>query len=301
MITLDWLGCATFRLVIGDLVIFLDAYIDRVATAPPVGIATRDIDRADYILVGHSHFDHLGGAEVIAARTGARIIGSNESCRVMRECGVPGSQLINSQGGERHQLADGVAVRVFPSLHACIWASGRGGIGDEHTGDLGLTETERRGMMTARGGFMGEAVRRDPERARLMQEHVASATGSGRDGGPLAFLIETPAGSIYYHDTSGCWSGVLRDLRADVAILALSGRPNLDGDPYQGSLAQFVAMEASWLQPKTVVFGHHDNWGGMMDQDVLDISPARDALRAAVPGATLLEPWYREGTRLLEA
>jgi L-ascorbate metabolism protein UlaG (beta-lactamase superfamily) len=27
--TLDWLGCATFRLIRDDLVVFLDAYIDR--------------------------------------------------------------------------------------------------------------------------------------------------------------------------------------------------------------------------------------------------------------------------------
>ena len=40
-VTLDWLGCATFRLTVDDLVIFLDAYIDRVPSAPPVGIAAQ--------------------------------------------------------------------------------------------------------------------------------------------------------------------------------------------------------------------------------------------------------------------
>ena len=34
--TLDWLGCATFRLTLADLVVFLDAYIDRVPSAPTV-------------------------------------------------------------------------------------------------------------------------------------------------------------------------------------------------------------------------------------------------------------------------
>jgi hypothetical protein len=47
-IILDWLGVSTFRLMIGDLVIFLDGYIDRVPAAPPVGITTADIERADY-------------------------------------------------------------------------------------------------------------------------------------------------------------------------------------------------------------------------------------------------------------
>lgn len=69
-ITLDWLGVATYRLVIDGIVIFLDAYIDRVPAAPPVGITTADIARADYVFIGHSHFDHLWGAERIAARTG---------------------------------------------------------------------------------------------------------------------------------------------------------------------------------------------------------------------------------------
>ena len=92
-VTLDWLGCATFRLTVDDLVIYLDAYMDRVPSAPPVGLATSEVDRADYILIGHSHFDHLAGAEIIAANTGAKIIGSNETARVMLNEGVPQEQL----------------------------------------------------------------------------------------------------------------------------------------------------------------------------------------------------------------
>jgi L-ascorbate metabolism protein UlaG (beta-lactamase superfamily) len=60
-VRLDWLGVATFRLTIGDLVVFLDGYLDRVAAAPPVGLSTADVERADVVLVGHSHFDHLWG------------------------------------------------------------------------------------------------------------------------------------------------------------------------------------------------------------------------------------------------
>ena len=63
-VSLEWLGVSTYRLVVDDLVIFLDAYIDRNPLAPPVGIQVVDVQRADYVLVGHSHFDHLWGAEV---------------------------------------------------------------------------------------------------------------------------------------------------------------------------------------------------------------------------------------------
>ena len=77
-VRLECLGTATFRLTVDDLAIFLDAYLDRVASAPPVGLKAHDIDRADYVLMGHSHFYHLAGAEVIAANTGVTIIGSCE-------------------------------------------------------------------------------------------------------------------------------------------------------------------------------------------------------------------------------
>ena len=98
-VTLDWLGCATFRLTIGDLVVFLDAYMDRVPSAPPVGMTTSGVDRADYVLVGHSHFDHIAGAETIARNTGAKIIGSNETARIMLEQKVNPDQLLRAQGG----------------------------------------------------------------------------------------------------------------------------------------------------------------------------------------------------------
>ena len=120
-IKLDWLGCATFRLLIDDLTIFLDTYIDKVSAAPNVGISTAEIKNADFIFIGHSHFDHIGGADVIAKNTGAEVIGSNESVRILIEAGVPKEQLRRAQGGERYRLSDSVTVRVFPSLHSCIW------------------------------------------------------------------------------------------------------------------------------------------------------------------------------------
>ena len=37
-VTLDWLGCATFRLQVDDTVIMLDAYIDRVPARRPTSV-----------------------------------------------------------------------------------------------------------------------------------------------------------------------------------------------------------------------------------------------------------------------
>jgi hypothetical protein len=117
---LDWYGCATFRLTLGEQMIFLDAYIDRVPTAPGTGLRADDIERADWIVVGHSHFDHQWGAERIAKRTGATIIGSHETARIMEQAGVPLAQLLPVAGGERVRLAPEITVSVYPALHSCV-------------------------------------------------------------------------------------------------------------------------------------------------------------------------------------
>lgn len=296
-VTLDWLGCATFRLMIDDLVIFLDAYMDRVPSAPPVGLSAKDVERADYVIVGHAHFDHLAGTEVIAPKTGAKVIASHESCRVLREHGVDGDQLWQSQGGEHWRLGPGVTVRVYPSLHSCTWSTGFGAAEEMILGQYGLTQDERmqqRGLRSAIAGASGEG---SPQ-ARDLREHLATAVGSGSDGGALAYLIDTPYGSIFYQDTSGCWTGVLRDLRPDVAILAAAGRGNIDGEPIQGSLAQFVGLEARLLQPKRIVLGHHDDWMPPVTRGFTDTTPIREELAHVAPRASLVETTYLGGLEL---
>ena len=74
---LDWYGCATFRLRTAGLTIMLDAYIDRMVGAEgPVDetgapLTADCISECDWVVVGHSHFDHLYGAERIMTNTDA--------------------------------------------------------------------------------------------------------------------------------------------------------------------------------------------------------------------------------------
>jgi L-ascorbate metabolism protein UlaG (beta-lactamase superfamily) len=295
-IVLDWLGVSTFRLAVGDTTIFLDAYIDRVPAAPPVGMTTADVRRADYVLVGHSHFDHLWGAERIAKQTGATVIGSHETVRLLHDQdGIPEAQLLAVAGGEPIELGDGIRVRVFPSLHSCIWATMAGSAAEPCLGDLGIAHQERarrvaRGMEMLHSGALGADV----------ATHMAASDRHPRgEGGSFAYLIETPAGSIFWKDSSGHWSGVLRDLRPDVALLAAVGRGNLDGEPVQGTLAGFIASEVELLRPKTVVLCHHDDWMPPLTQPI-DVAPIRHELERRTPHAAFVEMGYLEGRRMLD-
>ena len=88
---------------------------------------------------------------------------------------------------------------------------------------------------------------------------------------------------------------MLRNLAPDVAILAAAGRGNVDGEPIQGSLAQFVGAEARLLQPRRVVLCHHDDWLPGFTSGDLDVAPVRAELARTVPRADLLDLDYRGG------
>jgi|SRR4051794_35224464 L-ascorbate metabolism protein UlaG (beta-lactamase superfamily) len=292
--TLDWYGCATFRLTIGELVVFLDAYIDRVPGAAGTGLVADDVDRADWIVIGHSHFDHVWGAERIATRAGARVIGSYETCRILALAGVPETQLLPVSGGERVRLSDDVVVAVYPSLHSCVWSqTAMTGSDSVCIGDLGLTHQEREARMAALGQHFA-ALGTDA----LTHLHRSNQGAKG-DGGALVYVFETPRGSILYQDTSGHWSGILHDLRPDVAILAAAGRGNVDGEPVQGTLAQFVAQQAWLVKARDIILCHHDDWLPGFST-ATDVAPIRDAVAQRLPGAQISDLGYLDGHRLLE-
>lgn len=284
--TLDWMGCATFRLTLGELVVMLDAYIDRVPSAAPTGVSVDDVRRADWIVVGHSHFDHLYGAERIARNTGATLIGSYESVRIMAAQGVPEAQLLPVAGGETVRLSPDVTVDVFPSQHSCVWSAEPLPASDAVCiGELGVTYQEQRQRMEG----VWEQLRSlgDDVGAHLK----ASAQGARGDGGALVYLFDTPEGSLLYQDTSGHWQGILQDLRPDVAILAAAGRGNVDGEPIQGTLAHFVGQQAALLRPRRVILSHHDDWLPGFSRGI-DVAPIREELARRVPRTELVELGY---------
>jgi L-ascorbate metabolism protein UlaG (beta-lactamase superfamily) len=114
------------------------------------------------------------------------------------------------------------------------------------------------------------------------------------DGGALVYLFETPRGSLLYQDTSGHWSGILHDLRADVAILAAAGRGNVDGEPIQGALSHFVARQAWLVRPRRVILSHHDDWLPGFSV-ATDVKPIREELGRWLPQAELAELGYLDG------
>ncbi|HWM74664.1 MAG TPA: MBL fold metallo-hydrolase [Nocardioides sp.] len=253
-LSLTWFGCTTFRVEVGGRTLFFDTYMDRPPGVPEVGMSASEVTDADLVFISHAHFDHMLGADTIANATGATVVGSHETMRVLRDNGVPDEQLLRVSGGEPVDCGGGVTVRVYPSLHSCLFGSPSSP--DTHTeclGDLGISAQDR----SASAAAIFELLRQVLPGAGPWLAETAHRC-STHDGGQLSYLLETPDGSIFVSASAGGWTGLLRDLRPDVAILALAGRPNVDGEPFQGSLASFLLQEVELLKPSTVVLCHHD-------------------------------------------
>jgi L-ascorbate metabolism protein UlaG (beta-lactamase superfamily) len=141
--TLQWLGTAGWKISDGDTVILIDPYVSRILGPQPPGrppykqmpgdarplygwddvpvpdrtaIDSR-VPKANYILVTHTHYDHVLDAPHIALKTHATVIGTESTANVMRAYGVPEEQLITVRGGEDYEFGT-FSVKVIPSIHS---------------------------------------------------------------------------------------------------------------------------------------------------------------------------------------
>ena len=74
-LAIRWIGYSNFELAYNGQIFLLDAYYDRGPGFVPLGVKSADIKKANVILVGHGHSDHMSDAASIGARTGAMVIG----------------------------------------------------------------------------------------------------------------------------------------------------------------------------------------------------------------------------------
>jgi L-ascorbate metabolism protein UlaG (beta-lactamase superfamily) len=142
-VVLKYLGAAGWEITDGSTVVLIDPYLSRInGPAPPGGgsghsiagdarraygwgdIASPDvaaidshIQRANFVLVTHTHYDHILDVPHIALKTGGVVIGTESTENVMRAYGVPEEQLITVRGGEDYQFGS-FSLKVIPSIHS---------------------------------------------------------------------------------------------------------------------------------------------------------------------------------------
>jgi L-ascorbate metabolism protein UlaG (beta-lactamase superfamily) len=129
-VNFKWFGTDGWEITFGNKTILLDPWFSRFDTGFFAGkfnaktlikveeaLIDQHIPKADQILIGHGHWDHMADIPYISKKTGAQVIGSETHANVLRASGVTEGKIVQVKGGEFMQF-DGYTIEVFPGLHS---------------------------------------------------------------------------------------------------------------------------------------------------------------------------------------
>jgi len=119
-IKITWFGHSTIGLEVGENKILVDPYF----TDNPIATVKAEDISAEYILVTHGHFDHVGDAASIAKRTGAMIISNFEIAEWMEKQGVQKTHGQHIGGGHNYPFG---YLKLTPALHGSGLPDGTNG------------------------------------------------------------------------------------------------------------------------------------------------------------------------------
>jgi len=266
-VNLTYLGNAGWRIDDGRTVIVVDPYVtqfrnggkdnanteeDQIVRPDEAQIAAH-IPRADYILITHSHTDHMTDAPVVARRTGAVIIGSESTAALARANGVPDKQLIIIKGGEDLEFG-AFSLRVAPSLHTELFA--------KHYNNLDVSG----------------AVAAD-----LKPPLRESAY---REGGTFAYLLRLAGHRILIMGGMNYIEREMQGLRPDIALIG-SGSSRKEVYDYSGRLMRALG------DPPVVLPTHWDSYGATTPEKAREGARAfAQEIRAASPRTRVIIPDY---------
>jgi len=122
---LTWLGTAGYRLDYQGTSLWIDPYLTRLPyrqflgrrmVPPDLAALARVVDRADVVLVGHTHFDHALDAPAIAAAHGCPVFGSRSLVQLMTLSGHP--ELAREVEPYRRYQVGPFTFHFVPSVHS---------------------------------------------------------------------------------------------------------------------------------------------------------------------------------------
>jgi L-ascorbate metabolism protein UlaG (beta-lactamase superfamily) len=136
---LTWIGTAGYRLAYQGTVIWIDPYVTRLsksafalrrAVPSSEDAVARWIDRADAVLVGHTHFDHVLDVPRIARRTGCPVYGSSSLRNLMGLHGLADYAVVVEP--KRTYEVGPFRFHFVPSVHSKLQL----GLGIPYSGEL---------------------------------------------------------------------------------------------------------------------------------------------------------------------
>lgn len=119
-----WLGVAGIELTYGNDALLIDPFLTRPPfwrlligrVEPEHELVKAHLNRCDYILVTHAHYDHLMDVPDIAISSGAITYGSPNTCKLLKACAVPDHQIHEVHPGDKFEVGC-FAIHVLTAKH----------------------------------------------------------------------------------------------------------------------------------------------------------------------------------------
>lgn len=131
-IRITWLGTAGFAIEHDGHTVLIDPYVTRASlfnclrapvVSDPVAVR-RYVPKADAIVAGHTHFDHVLDVPAIAKATGAKVFGSRSCAALCRIEGVRDDQVTDVESSRRMEDVRAqigpFELRFVPSCHSSL-------------------------------------------------------------------------------------------------------------------------------------------------------------------------------------
>jgi L-ascorbate metabolism protein UlaG (beta-lactamase superfamily) len=258
-----WLGTAGFVVESRETKLLIDPFLSR-PTLPALArrlvpnetaLVNHLPKKADAVLCGHSHYDHVADAPRIATLTGAKLVGSASTCAWGRLEGLEERQLVSiPRGGGETRFGD-IEVRFVPSRH----------------GKIAL----------GRVPFAGD-VRGTPTRPGRIWHY--------RMGGAFGLLIRAPGVTLYHNGSADLIDAELEGERADVLLACLAGRKGTEN--YVARLMTALGPQLVIPTHHDAFFAPLEQ--GVHLLPGIDLDGFVSEVRLRAPGATVLTPAYEE-------
>jgi len=194
---LTWIGTAGFRLAYQGVVVWIDPYVTRLplgdllrrrVVPPAEDEVARWIDRADAVLVGHTHFDHALDVPAIARRFGCPVYGSSSLRHLMGLHGLAERAVVVEP--RRDYEVGPFRFHFVPSVHSKLQ--------------------------------LGVAI---PYAGELTCEHADALTPQAyRCGQVWGLCIEVGGARLYHQGSADLLEDEIVDKGVDVFLCGLSGR-----------------------------------------------------------------------------
>jgi len=217
----------------GWLSVLLDSF------EPDEGAIAKALQRAgidkqlDAVLVGHTHYDHVMDAPLVAKETGALLLGSSSAWQVARSYGFPAARFIPMPRRNPFPLGD-FTITYLPSRHG---------------------EVSFKPLAKLADGKRTEPL---PTPAHFYDY---------KEGGVYAIHVAHPFGNVLVLTSSGYEPGALQGYSADTVFLSVAALGQR-GEQY---LRDYLAQTVETVKARTVVPVHWDDFTKPVDEPLIAV------------------------------